>query len=228
MTTTTSDSSLLNLVAHEMRAPLTVIRGYLSLLSEGSLPDPAEAIRVVETKIAELDGLAEILASSARLESGEMPHQPIVFDVHEAVTTATGRVEARAQFEGASVRVFGTADPVWVYADRCQVSRVLTNLLANALTYSPPPADVVVEIRATNPIEVAVHDRGVGIVPEQHERIFERFVRYAERGTSRPAGLGLGLPLSRDLAELNGGQLVLERSAPGKGSTFVLRLPPAH
>jgi signal transduction histidine kinase len=137
-------------------------------------------------------------------------------------------VEARAQLEDASVRVFGTADPVWVYADRCQVSRVLTNLLGNAMTYSPPPADIVVEIRATAPAEVLVHDRGVGIPPERQGRIFERFVRYAEGGVSRPAGLGLGLPLSRDLAELNGGQLLLERSAPGAGSTFLLRLPVAQ
>lgn len=228
MTTTTSDLSLLNLVAHEMRAPLTVIKGYLSLLGEGSLADHAEAIRVMETKADELDGLADILVTAARLESGEMLHQPVVFDVREAVATAMGRIEARAHLEGGSVRVFAPPDPVWVYADRCQVSRVLTNLLGNALTYSPQPADVIVEIRATTAIEVAVHDRGIGIAPERQQRVFERYSRFVEGGSNRPAGLGLGLPLSRDLAELNGGQLLLERSEPGAGSTFLLRLPAAH
>jgi signal transduction histidine kinase len=87
---------------------------------------------------------------------------------------------------------------------------------------------VVVEIRDQSPVEIAVRDSGLGISPGHHGRIFERFSRFAEIAAGRASGLGLGLSISRDLAELNGGELLLERSAPGEGSTFVLRLPLAR
>jgi len=83
-------------------------------------------------------------------------------------------------------------------------------------------------VRMSSPVEVAVHDRGWGIAPEHQARVFERFSRLTETGAGRHSGLGLGLPISRYLAELNGGSLTLESSAPGKGSVFVLRLPAVH
>lgn len=227
MTATGLDFSLLNLAAHEMRVPLTVFRGYLSMLRDGSLDDAAreDAIHMMETKAEELEGLAEILVTAARLESRDMVRQPVVFDVGEAVAAATQRVEPRARLERASVLVFATEAPARVHADRCQVTRILTNLVNNAITYSSPPAEVAVEIRPCGPVEVAVHDQGLGIAVEQQARIFERFSRFVGGGANRASGLGLGLAISRDLAELNGGELFLERSAPGEGSVFVLRLP---
>jgi signal transduction histidine kinase len=113
-------------------------------------------------------------------------------------------------------------------ADRGHVARILDNLLNNALTYSPSPACVTLELRATDPIEVAVEDRGSGIPADQHELVFERFHRVQGATTRGGAALGLGLSISRELARLNGGALLLERSAPGQGSVFVLKLPTKH
>ncbi len=222
---TTIDLSLLNLVAHEMRGPLTIFRGYLALLREGSLADPDEALRVMEAKAEELEGLAEILVTAARLESVAVPLQPTVFDVAEAVTTALDSVQPRIRLEQARVDVYPSSGPMLVTADRSHVVRMLSNLLNNSLTYSSQHAHVVVEIRETSPVEVAVYDNGVGIAPEWHGRIFERFSRYADGSVDRTSGLGLGLSISRDLAKLNDGELFLERSAPGEGSVFVMRLP---
>jgi len=226
--TATLDFSLLNLVAHEMRAPLTVIKGYSSMLRDGTLSDVGETMDVIDGATHQLDELADTLITAARLESAEVPCQPSVFDVAEAVAEAYWRVEARARLEQAVVAVQPPACTLVVSADRSHVVRILTNLLNNALTYSHRPAGVAVEVRHGPAVEVAVHDSGVGIVPEWQGRIFERFTRYAEHGAGRPAGMGLGLPISRDLAELNGGELFLERSAPGEGSVFVLRLPLAR
>jgi two-component system phosphate regulon sensor histidine kinase PhoR len=221
---TALDVSLLNLVAHEMRAPLSVLRGYLSLLRDGSLPDSDEALRVMEAKAEELEGLAEILVMAARLESAAMPWQSSVFDVAEAVTTAVESLQPRIRLEQAQIDVLPTSGPMRVAADRSHVVRILGNLLNNSLTYGSRPALIAVEIRETSPVEIAVYDNGIGIEPEWHGRIFERFSRYGDGGQDRASGLGLGLSISRDLAELNGGELLLERSAPGKGSVFVLRL----
>jgi signal transduction histidine kinase len=222
------DVSLLNLVAHEMRAPLTIFRGYLALLREGSLSDPEEALQVMEAKAEELEALAEILVTAARLDSAVMPQQPEIFDVAEAVTAAIESVRPRVRLEQAQLRMHSPSGSMEVAADRSHVVRILGNLLNNSLSYGGRPAHIAVEIRDTSPVEVAVHDNGVGIAPERHERIFERFSRVPEAGAGRASGLGLGLSISRDLAELNGGELLLERSAPGEGSTFVLRLPLAR
>jgi signal transduction histidine kinase len=221
------DTSLLNLVAHEMRGPLTVFKGYLEILRDERSDDAvrAGAVIALEAKADELEELADILVTAARLESVEPPREPTVFDVFEAVRLAVERIAPRAWLERAEVVVLPTAGPVLVRADRGHVVRMLTNLLNNGLTYCDPPAEVGIEVRATSPVEVAVHDRGWGIAPEHQTRVFERFSRLAGAAAGRHSGLGLGLPISRHLAELNGGSLVLESSTPGEGSVFVLRLP---
>lgn len=225
-----TDTSLLNLVAHEMRGPLTVFKGYLDLLRDARADDSlrAGAVVAMTAKAAELEELADLLITAARLESADPPRELTVFDVFEAVKLALERIAPRAWLEQADVVVLPTTGPVWVHADRGHVVRILTNLLNNGLTYSDPPADVGVEVRASSPVEVAVHDRGWGIAPEHQARVFERFSRLAETGAGRHGGVGLGLSISRYLAKLNGGSLVLETSAPGEGSVFVLRLPAVH
>jgi signal transduction histidine kinase len=226
----TFDATVLNLVAHEMRAPLAVIRGYLSMLRDGSLtqwPEFERAVTAMELKAGELDDLAGILVTAARLETSNLPLDPTAFDVADAVADAVERVQARAQLDQTEIEVYRADQPLWVIADREQVTRILTNLLNNGLAYNTAPLQVTVVIRATSPIEVAVVDNGEGIAPEHQERVFERFSRFGEGGRNRTAGLGLGLAISRELAELNGGQLLLERSTPGEGSVFALRLPAA-
>jgi two-component system, OmpR family, sensor histidine kinase SenX3 len=110
-------------------------------------------------------------------------------------------------------------------ADPSHVALILNNLLNNALNYSPPPAEVTIEVRGDDAVvEVAVTDRGHGIPEEQHDRVFERFHRVDVGPARAAAGLGLGLTISQELAVLNGGDLLLERSSPGEGSVFVLRL----
>ncbi|HEY7201223.1 MAG TPA: ATP-binding protein [Candidatus Dormibacteraeota bacterium] len=143
---------------------------------------------------------------------------------HE-VREALERVRPRARLENALVTIRMEGGQYRTMADRSHVGLILNNLLNNALTYSAVPAEVTVEVRAAGEaVEVAVQDRGHGIPKDQHERVFERFHRVNVGPASTAAGLGLGLTISQELAHLNGGELVLERSAPGEGSVFVLRL----
>jgi signal transduction histidine kinase len=222
-------SHFMTLAAHELRTPLAVVRGYLSLLEDGTYPVPdrtrVEAVETLVSKAGELESLVDSLVMAARLEGGTLPRVVVELGMADEVREAVERLRPRARLEGARVTVEKQGRGPVAMADRSHVARILDNLLNNALTYSPAPADVAVEVRRGDPVEVAVSDAGHGIPPEQHERVFERFQRVDVGPTVTVAGLGLGLAISRELARLNGGHLVLERSTPGHGSTFVLRLP---
>ncbi|HEY4025098.1 MAG TPA: GAF domain-containing protein [Candidatus Dormibacteraeota bacterium] len=224
-------SEFLHLAAHELRTPLAVIRGYLSLLEDGTYPVPdrtrAEAVDTLVSKAQELESLVESLVVAARLDGGTLPRSDGEMDVGQAVREAVGRILPRARLEEARIDLRIPELGVVARADRGHVARILDNLLNNAVTHSPQPASVSIELRQCDPVEVAVRDQGHGIPADQHERVFDRFHRVDTGGSRALPGLGLGLSLSRELARLNGGALLLEASAPGRGSVFVLRLPTA-
>jgi signal transduction histidine kinase len=222
-------TTFLNLAAHELRTPLAVIRGYLSLLEDGTYPVPdrtrEEAVDTLVRKAQELESLVETLVMAARLEGGTLPSAVTPIDLTEAVREAVDRARPRARLEGAQIDVSAPESGVVARADRSHIARILDNLLNNALTYSDSPACVTVELRPRDPVEVAVRDLGQGIPADHHDRVFERFHRVDGASVRAGGGLGLGLSISRELAHLNGGALELERSTPGSGSVFVLRLP---
>jgi signal transduction histidine kinase len=224
-------STFLNLAAHELRTPLAVIKGYLSLLEDGTYAVPErtreEAVPTLVAKAEELESLVEVLLTTARLDVGGLPRSAVELDLVEAVREAVERLVARARLEMARVEVELPDHPVLTRADRDHVARILDNLLNNALSYSSLPATVTITLRPGDPVAIAVRDRGRGIPTEHQARVFEPFYRLDGSARGLTPGLGLGLALSRDLAQMNDGSLVLETSTPGRGSVFVLRLPPA-
>jgi signal transduction histidine kinase len=219
----------LTFVAHELRTPLTVLRGYLSMIEDGTYPVPSEtldgAISAIAAKVREMDGLVEMLSVASRVAGGRLVVQRTRFDLAGAVQAAVAEVGDRARLEWALIDTRLPSYPVEVFADREHVIRILVNLLNNALTYSARPARVTVAFRRRESADVFVTDRGIGIAADRQRAIFERFVRLDDPRLRSAVGLGLGLPLSRELAELNGGSLSLVHSAPGLGSVFVLRVP---
>ena len=224
-------SEFLNMAAHELRTPLTVINGYLSMLSDGSLGEPSprwrETVDVLAVKGSELGRLVDDLLLTSRLESGGLPAHPARVDLRHLLEAAAERARARVELVGGELQLALPAEPVQVAADPDHLSRVLDNLVNNALTYGRPGVPAWVRLEATvedGTATVAVEDHGRGVPPEMRERIFERFVR-AEIGGDPRSGTGLGLYISRQLAARHGGRLELERTVPGEGSRFVLRLP---
>ncbi len=218
----------LDYVAHELRAPLTVIRGYLSLIEDGTYPVPPAtrdgAVSIIAAKAQELDSLIDVLQTASRLANGLLPVQPARFELGSAVDEAVSEVAGRARLEWATVETAFIDGPVHVTADRGHVVRIVANLLHNALTYSTRPAKVTIEVRRRTHAEVIVRDRGIGIAADRQRQVFERFRRLDSARPRYTAGVGLGLAISRELAVVNGGSLTLDHSEPGHGSTFVLRL----
>jgi signal transduction histidine kinase len=143
------------------------------------------------------------------------------------VREAIRRAEPRTTLLQAQIAARIPKHPVLVEVDPDHIGRILDALINNALIYTTGSPRVTVTVSDGAQPQVAVEDRGAGVPPELRERIFERFFRIDHRAANAQPGTGLGLYISQVLAEKNGGSLVLERSEPGKGSRFVLRLPVA-
>jgi len=224
-----SKSAFLSMAAHELRTPLSVITGYLSMLQDGTItPDNAERpLRVLIGKATELNSIVDDLLTAARIEGGTVPTETKVLDLREMARQAVTRAEPRAALLKAEALYDEPEEPVYVNADREQLARIIDNLINNALTYTAGQPWVHLTVSLEGGPALILEDHGVGIPRDKHEKIFERFFRIDDPGLGPQPGTGLGLFISRELSERHGGSLTLERSEVGKGSTFVLRLPAA-
>ncbi len=217
----------MNIAVHELRGPLTVIEGYTELLmrDEGARLDEEaqKQLATIRRQAGHARTLAEDLLILARLESHDLGVARDDIVIGEVVTAAIERALPRARLRSGSVEMRGT-DGAHAVGDTALVSRVLDNLIANAIAYSVRRPIVTVTI-ATNDgrVAVRVQDNGPGVNEDERERIFARFARGSGHGAVQ--GSGLGLYLSRECAQRMGGDLVLEETGAQAGSRFLLTLP---
>jgi CheY-like chemotaxis protein/HPt (histidine-containing phosphotransfer) domain-containing protein len=216
-------------VSHEFRTPLSSIIGFAALLQrEGETVDPAvrtEYLEIVLRNARHLLHVVNDLLNISKVEAGklEVTLAPVrVPEVAAAVVTALGPAAEERQIR---LRLEDAGAPP-ALADSGRLRQVLFNLLENAVKYSPPGAEVVVRAcAAEGGVRVEVADRGPGISRRDQARLFKEFSRVNPPGM-RVVGAGLGLALSRMLAEAMGGRIGVD-SAPGQGSTFWVALPAA-
>ena len=220
-------SEFLRIAAHELRSPLSVLAGYLSLLSAGDLGKPPEGWRgpleILMAKTAELNNVMDQLLEVARLDGDVMAPARQVIDLRLVAAEAVARARPRASLAGGEVEIEVGPGPVHVMGDANQLGHVVDNLINNALAYSKGSPHVSVRAMGENSQAVVqVVDQGIGVSDDMREAIFEPF----RRGEYDHApGSGLGLYISRELARAHGGSLTLASTSPGGGSTFVLALP---
>jgi signal transduction histidine kinase len=221
-------TQFLNLASHELRGPLTVVRGYVSMLEGGLLGDLNErgrkAVPVITAKVLEMNALIEQMIEAARLEDGALMLRPEANDLRDIVNAAVD--SERPVLDGQHrIRVKCPDRPVHVRVDGERVKTIVSNLISNAIKYSPEGGPVEVELVNRGGIaRVSVKDQGVGIAKEDLPILFTRFGRVSTPETDHLPGTGLGLYLGRQLARLHGGEITVD-SNPGHGSTFTLHLP---
>ena len=223
-------TAFLNLAAHELRTPLTVLTGHLSMLADGShgrTPDSWKMpLRTVLAKAGELDRIVETLLHASQAEVDAIPVKGEVIDLRQVIDDAVTRARPRADLLRADISTAQAREAVMVEADRGQLGRVLDNLINNGLSYSAAPARLFIDLSTeSHRAVVRVEDSGEGIPEAQREQVFERFYRGAGPMVAKVRGVGLGLHISRQLAEHNGGSLVIESSTLGVGTVFALALP---
>ncbi|HEY7523821.1 MAG TPA: HAMP domain-containing sensor histidine kinase [Candidatus Limnocylindrales bacterium] len=213
-------------VAHELRTPLTGLAGYLELILAGDVDDPAVERDFLERSRGIVDtitGLVSDLLDRSRIESGTLRLEIEPFSIAEAAGRVVNALEPIALDRGIGLRAQLPPRLRTATADRRRVEQVITNLIGNALKFSPAGTTVELVAWFAGPVAlVCVRDEGAGIEPADRARIFEPFQRLAAH--DRVAGTGLGLPIARDLASAMGGALDVS-SVPGGGSSFVLALP---
>jgi signal transduction histidine kinase len=217
------EAHLFDTVVHELRQPLTVIRGQLQLGLRHVGADPVRERAAIDAAIAQVDRMSRLLADlldSVRLASNGLSLNLVAFDLVSAIADAIARHDTDETRRISFQWPHGTV-PVRVDSER--IAQILDNLLGNALKYSAPemPIQVTVTLQGAE-VEVRVADHGIGVPEDERGRLFAPFFR-ASSARNMP-GNGLGLHISRRLAERQGGRLWLEASS-GAGSVFTLALP---
>ncbi len=220
---------LLAVAAHELRTPMTSLRGYTQLTlrrqRQGATVDENTrlALEVVDSQAAKLTRLVEQLLDMSRIQAGKLTLTRQDIDI---VELARGVVEAASrQSADHPISLHGQASAV-ASIDALRIEQVLINLVDNAIKYSPNGGqiDVHVTCPTSDEVQIAVRDHGIGIAPEHRQQIFDRF--YQAVGAESLRGLGLGLHISRQIVELHGGEIRAEFPDDG-GSCFIVRLPVA-
>ncbi|MDQ6659812.1 MAG: ATP-binding protein, partial [Chloroflexota bacterium] len=214
------------IASHELKTPVTSLKGYTQFLlarftKAGDEQSRAMLIKM-NAQLGKLIRLINELLDVTKIEAGQFAWHAEPFDLNVLVgeiVEAVGQTTDQHQ-----IRIDGTL-PLLAFGDREHIGQVLTNLLTNALKYSPQADAIVVRLTiGTESATVSVQDFGIGIAPEKHERVFERFFRVSDPEHASFPGLGLGLFISAQIVKRHGGRMWVE-SRVGVGSTFFFTVP---
>ena len=218
-------------ITHEFRSPLNSVKNLTSLLLDrvdGPLTEEQEKqVTLIRKSVLSLSTMVDDLLDLAKVEAGKVPVRVVDFDLKDVFSSLRGLFRASME-SGVELVIEDPVEPMPLRTDEGKVTQILRNFMSNALKYTERGSvELRVERMGPELLRISVRDSGIGIPEESREAIFEEFVQVESRLQTKVKGTGLGLPLSRRLAELLGGKIELE-SRIGAGSTFVLSLPTVY
>ena len=218
-------TDFLNIASHELRGPMTVIKGYLTMLEAGAMgelaPKARSVLPLLISKSDEVNWMIEQMIEASRLEEGRLALKKHRADIVELTEGAIDGI--RVTLSGHEVKVDLPVESIEADVDPDRFQMVVRNLLSNAAKYSPSGSDIGVDVRRdVDKAFVSVRDEGVGISEEDQPRLFTRFGRIET--SAHVQGTGLGLWLSREIARMHDGDLTVD-SKVGVGSTFTFTVP---
>ena len=224
-------SEFVSVVAHELRTPMTSIRGYADLLVKGSvgpLTEQQEAFALtILRNVDRMQVVVSDLRDVSRIETGNLRLNMQPVRITEALDNALQATQTQIDAQSLHLSVKVPQDPPSIYADPTRLAQVLINLLSNACKYTPQGGDIRVRAwQKDDRVHCAVSDTGVGISPEDQACLFTKFFRSDDPAVRAKPGTGLGLCIVKSLVELQGGEVQVE-SHLGKGTTFTFTMPVA-
>ena len=226
-------SRIVSHVSHEFRTPLHSIMGLTRLLADGTdgplTSEQAKQVGFIRASAEELMQFVDDLLDLSRTEAGHGALRMEKFDLGEFFGSLRGMLRPLLAAESKVELVFeAPPEAIQLETDKAKVSQIVRNLVSNALKFTEAgEVRVAAALEGDGSLAITVRDTGIGIAEENLDHIFEEFGQVEGPHQARVKGTGLGLPLSRKLTELLGGELTVE-SAPGQGSTFTVRIPPLH
>jgi signal transduction histidine kinase len=224
-------NDFVRMVSHELRSPISTIKLQHAVILDGLAGELSDKQRELLTRAqAKLQGLIELvndLLDVAKMEAGFRQYEHIPLNLGEVLAEIVEFLEAKAAAQRVRLKLELPSELPAALADRRGMEEVFTNLISNAINYSPDGGDVTVSAQLRgDQLEVRVRDQGVGIDSEELPKIFDKFYRVKSPGTRQIIGTGLGLPIVRSVVEAHRGAVEVE-SRVGAGSTFRVLLPTA-
>jgi signal transduction histidine kinase len=219
-------NDFIGMVSHELKTPLTSLKGYAQILHAKAKKNEdtfaTNALSKVTDQVTKMTSMINGFLNLSRLESGKIHLNKTIFDMEELVREHT---EEAQLITTTHEIIFKPCDPVPVFADRDKVGSVISNMISNAIKYSPHGKQVEICCNVIgNTVQISVKDQGIGISEEDVPRLFDRFYRVESNETELISGFGIGLYLSAEIVQHHHGKIWVE-SKVGRGSTFFFSLP---
>jgi PAS domain S-box-containing protein len=241
-------NNFLSMVSHELRTPLTAIIGFVKFIENGAVgpvtPKQTELIGLVNNNLERLLKLINELLDMSKMESGTFSINRTICDLTDTISVAVNDISPIAQSRNINlIKEFG-AEKVMINMDAYRISQVIINLLNNSIKFSPKGANIWIKVRLIDfkeiipPVyvsleglkqcryyKVTVEDEGIGIPEGMHEKVFEKFFQIKKDTYSKPKGVGLGLPITREIIGMHGGRIWAQPTAEGHGAEFIFIIP---
>ncbi|MBV8803722.1 MAG: response regulator, partial [Sinobacteraceae bacterium] len=217
--------------AHELRNPLAPISSGVEVLKRapGDQRLVERMVGTMERQTKQLVRLVDDLLEVSRISGGKLQLRKSIIELNQVVQDAIASVKPSIESAGHTLNVYFTGQPATINGDAARLTQVLSNLLSNAVRYTPRAGVIsVMSSREEGSAVLSVKDNGVGISPESLGRVFEMFYQANTRRPESGAGLGIGLTLAKSLVEMHGGTIAAESAGENLGSQFTIRLPLAE
>lgn len=222
-------SEFVSIASHQLRSPLTALKGYTSLLMEGSYGKlPAAAKEAVENIFESADlmvGSVEDFLNVSRIEQGRMKYEMSEFDIVELTSSVFEEQKNVADEKGVKLSFNGNGKKINIKADIGKIKQVFTNLIDNSIKYTPKGSITISIMEGGNVIRFSVKDTGIGMSKEDIGKLFKRFERAKGANLVNVSGTGLGLYVAKEMVEAHKGKIWAESEGKGLGSTFIVELP---
>ncbi|MCA0454043.1 MAG: HAMP domain-containing protein [Chloroflexi bacterium] len=217
---------LLGDVTHELKTPLTSIKGYMEGLQDGVLPATPETFQLIHHEADRLQRLVQDLQELSRVEAGQIPLEIVACSAGQIALPVLERMRPQFREKGITLKSTIPDDLPPIRADVDRTAQVLTNLLGNALQYTSRGGTVTLTVlKRDNQLCFSIHDSGIGLEASDLERIFQRFYRVDKSRSRTSGGSGIGLTIAKQLVEAQGGTILAESAGLSKGSQFSFTLP---
>lgn len=218
-----------SMIAHDLRSPMSVIQGYVSLMASGKTgpinETQGEFLESVVKKIGEMTALLNDFLDMSKMDAGFVNLKSSDFNICELIEEVVSDLEPMADSRDININLDLPADQMRVHADSLRLTQILRNLMSNAIKYNVEHGWIQVTVAAEKPwVRVSITDGGIGMSTEELEVLFEPYTRgHSQR---KIKGVGLGIVIVKKLVEAHGGQVTVS-STPGKGSSFTFQMPMA-